>query len=61
MGQRGNQVWAAAAEVGAHVSLRYGQATHSSVPSAKNWCFQIGTCALTVSTRSVHAAKAAPR
>ena len=51
----------AAAEAVGQVSLRYGQSTHSSVPSAKNWCFQIGTCALTVSTRSVHAAKAAPR
>ena len=43
IGQRGQQVWVAAAEAVGQVSLRYGQSTHSSVPSAKNWCFQIGT------------------
>jgi hypothetical protein len=35
--------------------------THSEVPSAKTWYFQIGNSSLTTVTISSHAAKAGPR
>ena len=38
-----------------------GVPTHSSVPSPKRWCFQIGTSALSVSIRAREAANASPR
>ena len=39
----------------------YGQLTHSSVPSAKTWRFQIGSRAFASSTSRAQAAKAAAR
>src|SRR5690606_31439643 len=39
----------------------HGQLTHSSVPSVKNWCFQIGSRAFTSWPRSAQAANASPR
>jgi hypothetical protein len=41
--------------------LTHAQFTHSSVPSAKTWCFQTGSNSLVRSTRAVHAAKATSR
>ena len=38
-----------------------GEPTHSSVPSPKRWCFQIGTSALSVSISAREASKASPR
>ena len=43
------------------VAPAHGRPTHSSEPSAKLWCFQIGTVAFRVSMRSRQASKASPR
>ena len=43
------------------VRLGHGSPTHSSVPSANCWCFQMGTVPLSVSIRSRHASNASPR
>ena len=39
----------------------HGVPTHSSLPSSKTWCFQIGTIVFTVSTSSRHTSNAVPR
>ena len=39
----------------------HAQFTHSSVPSAKNWCFHTGSFSFIRSTKALAAAKASPR
>src|SRR6516162_3699468 len=43
------------------VWLGHGVPTHSLVPSAKRWCFQIGTDALSSSISARHASNASAR
>ena len=63
-GSAGRSRWYPPAPLPARLELRgvrQAEPTHSSVPSAKNWCFHTGSRALTVSTSSAHVSNAAAR